>query len=627
MGAIGGYFARAGGMAAADLLHRQASALAHRGPAGYSIYCDGPIGFMHRRDQVLPAVHVPEQPCVDASGRYVIVCSGRIFNQTVIEKMLPSWLEHRPTMLEVMLQAYVSWGDDAFRRFNGAFACAIWDRTEQSLLLVRDPCGFKQLYFSVTSDSVVFGTEIKAIFADRTLRQAPDHVGVANYLALNRLLFRSDHTTYSGVRRLLPAQVMHIDARREHRATYWELDPERRMQHSRDEDCVDEIRELLIDAVRVRLPQGNHIGADLSGGFDSSSIVCLIDHLDKTERGGRAVLDTFSFEFDTDDADEVELIDIVASRVGARHHHLKPMNSSFLDNLPAAIRAHDGPLLESSILLLWGKTQRARAEGLDVLLSGLGGDEVFMGTLYYLSDLFRSGHWLRLLEALGTIYPVDKSTGRKSSLGHLLRSYVLSPMVPDWIRRMRGTFEGQPYPPPWINTTLSREVGLEHGKLRGGNPYRTAYDRQNFDLFHYELLGAALPFHDDCSGAFAIDTRFPFLDLRVIEAMFALDRRWKLDGGNIRMMQKRAMEPFLPPAVLSDHLKKNFHCALHGFTQRTYAETFRKLLHGTGQSSREFIDWRVLQRYGDAFLDGTVTDPGPLWLALNLEIWLNDLQR
>jgi len=627
MGAIAGYLARAGGTAAEDLLHRQAAALALRGPAGYSVFRDGPIGFMHRRDHVLPSAHLPEQPCVDPSARYVMICSGRIYNQAVIEKLLPPWLERSPTMLEVMLQAYIAWGDDAFSRFNGAFACAIWDRTEQSLLLARDPCGIKQLYFSVHPDSVVFGTEIKAVLADRTLTQAPDHIGVANYLALNRLLFRSERTTYVGVSRLLPAEVMHVDARRERRTTYWKLDPERRMDRASDEDRVAEIRELLIDAVRIRLPQGNHVGADLSGGFDSSSIVCLIDYLDKLERGGGTVLDTFSFEFETDDADEVELIDIVASRVGARHHHLKPLNSGFLDSLPAAIRAHDGPLLESSILLLWGKTQHARAAGLDVLLSGLGGDEVFMGTLHYLSDLFRTGHWLKLLEAFGTVYPIDQSTGRKSRLGELFRAYILSPVLPDWVRRMRGTFEGRPYPPPWISDTLVREAGLGLRVLRGENPYRSAYDRQNYDLFHHELLGAALPFHDDCSGAFAIDTRFPFLDLRLVEAMFALERRWKLDGGNIRMMQKRAMEPFLPPEILRDHLKKNFHGALHAFTQRTYGEVFRKLLSGTGQLSREFIDWRALQRYGDAFLSGAVTDPGPLWLALNLEIWLKGLQR
>lgn len=627
MGAIAGYFARRGGTVPLDLLERQGALLAHRGPTGLSIHREGAIGLVHRRDTVLPSVHASGQPCVYGSGRYAVVCNGRIYNHRELAKDLGRGEDGGHSILEIMLLAYVTWGEACFRRFNGAFACAIWDREKQSLVLARDQCGIKQLFVSITSDRVVFATEIKAVLADPRLAQRPDRIGIGNYLALNRRLFRSERTGYAGVTRVLPAQLVRVNCTELQLFTYWQLSAEQEKISGSDAQCVEAVRELIIDAVRLRLPDGSRVGADLSGGFDSSSIVCLIDHLYRNERGATAQLDTFSFEFGSDDADEVPLIKIVAAKVGAHHHHLRPLDEGFLDDLGNAIRAHDGPLLESSILLLWDKNKQARAAGVDVLLSGLGGDEVFMGTLHYLSDLFRSGNWLSLWRALHAVYPIDLSTGKRTHLPELVKAYILSAFLPNWMRRMRGTLEGRPYPPPWIAPSLIAEAGLRERPESRDNPYRSAYDRSAYDLFHYELVGAAIPFHDDCSGAFAADTRFPFLDVRLIETMFSLARRWKLDGGHVRRMQKAAMQPFLPQEILADHLKKNFHGALHDFTWRTYAPMFRDFLAGRDHLSREYMDWQMVEAYGADYLARPGADPGPLWLALNLEMWLKDFAR
>lgn len=627
MGAIAGYFMRRAGAVAPDLLERQAALLAHRGPAGSVIHRAGPIGFVHCRDRVLPLVHAAGQVCVDAGGRFVLICNGRIFNHRELARELAPGSARPPSILEVMLQAFMAWGEQAFRRFNGAFACAIWDRQEHALVLARDHCGIKQLFVSITPEQVVFATEIKAVLAERRIVQQPDRIGIANYLALNRRLFRTERTLYDGVTRVLPAQVLRIDGAQVRRTTYWQLAATQAEIGASDEQAIEVVRELIIDAVRIRLPDSPRVGADLSGGFDSSSIVCLTDHLYRSERGGPAVLDTFSFEFGTDDADEVPLIKLVAGKVGARHHHLQPLDGTFLDDLGRAIRAHDGPLLESSILLLWDKKKRAHEAGVEVLLSGLGGDEVFMGTLHYLSDLAGGGHWLGLWRALRSVYPVDLSTGKQTCLNDLFKAYILSPFLPDWLRRLRGTLEGRPYPPPWIAPALVAEAGLHDRPISVDNPYHTAYDRNAYDLFHYELLGGAIPFHDDCSGAFAVDTRFPFLDIRLVEAMFAMNRRWKLDGPHIRRMQKRAMQPFLPAEILADHLKKNFHGALHAFIRRAYEPLFREFLAGRDQLAREYLDWPVVERCGADFFSGAAADPGPLWLALNLEKWLRDFAR
>ena len=628
MGAISGIFQRRNTAVCKETLLAQSELLAHRGPVSASIYCAGPIGLLHRRDAVSPAVHSAGQPYHHPDGRYHIVVSGRIFNAPEIGSALAARGKRvGDSILAIMLEAWVAWGEDAFRRFNGGFACAIWDSHSCSLTLARDHCGLKPLYFSATADAVVFASEVKAVLAYPSLSRHPDETGIVNFLALNRYLFRTSHTFYRDVQRLLPAEsVTFGPAGDGQRQLYWQIQPGAVDTFSNDVDRIEGVRALLYDAVRIRLPDTNDFGAALSGGFDSSSIVCLVDEISRRNPRTNFCLNTFSFDFNSADADELDLIEVVAKRVGARHHHLDALRADLFDDLDAVIHAHDGPILESSILLLWDKKRRAKAAGLNVLLSGLGGDEVFMGTLHYLCDLFRTGNWAGLIKAMASIYPLDKSTGRRTSLPHLVLAYVLSPLLPDWLRRLRGTAQGMPFPPPWIASDLLKRTGFDYSPPRERKViFESAFDAQNYALFNYELLNGAIPFHDDCSAAFALDTRFPLLDIRLVETLFATERRWKLDANEVRRLQKAAMAPFLPPEILRDHLKKNFHHALHRYTQRALEGPVKAMLAGSAQPARAYLNWSYIERSSADFLAGRLADPAPVWLALNLNRWLAQL--
>ena len=626
MGAIAGVFERRGAPSSKALLQKQAELLSHRGKQ-FSLYTQNEFGAMHRRDQTTPAIYPQNQPYTDASGRYAIVCAGRIFNHTELQTELG--IEHHTcSILETILATYIKYGVKAFKRFNGAFCCAIWDDVEKSLLLARDHCGIKQMFYHINSDTVVFGSEVKSVLADSRISQNPSATGIAHYLMINRYLFGKQETLYENVFRLLPGQYMRIDQNSHHTETYWQIDSNKHLQYSSDEECIDSLRELIVDSIRIRMPATSKLGAALSGGFDSSSIVCVLDHLRKTELSQETSLDTFSFNFGSDDADEIELIDLVSNRTNSNHHHINALTPTFFDDLDKLIYIHDGPLLESSILCLYTKKRTVRNAGIDVILSGLGGDEVFMGTLHYLSDLLHTGKWINLVKSLRSIYPVDLSTGRKTSLKHIAIAYMLSPILPDWVRKMRGTYKGMPFPPPWISPELLKQTNLGQSfPERIAPKFSSAFDTQFYDLFYFELLNGAIPYQDEVSGAFALETRYPYLDIRLIETMFALDQRWKLDGDNIRLLQKQAMKPFLPKEIYTDHLKKNFHGALHRFTRKTLKEPVENLINGKGQLSREYIHWPAVQKHMELFFSGQTHDPTPLWLTLNLERWLNNMSR
>ena len=264
-----------------------------------------------------------------------------------------------------------------------------------------------------------------------------------------------------------------------------------------------------------------------------------------------------------------------------------------------------------------------RQRGLDVLLSGLGGDELFMGDLTYFADLFRRGHWRELARELRAFYPWNQSTGKRTSLRDLVRSYTIAPLIPGWVSALRGSHLGRPFPPKWMARDLIARTGVgRHIPRRPSPHFSDLYAQYAYDVFHHEIVSANIPYHDVTSATFAVDTRFPLMDVRLVEALFAVPRTWKIHAGAVRILQKRAMAFVLPKEVLTDHLKKDFHPTLNRFQRQVYRERLRGFFTGTGQRSGQYLDWDQIRASYRAFVDDGVGNPYPLWLAMNLERWL-----
>ena len=625
MGAIAGIFARRSHTVDEAVLSAMSAKLAHRGPAGESLWARGSVGFLHRRDRIVQPVSSTGQPYSDPSGRYRIVMSGRVFNwhDLAAESNRREGGAPHPDCLQTLLHLYIAEGTAAFARFNGAFACAIWDNVERSVLIARDHFGLKPLYYSLRPEAFVFGSEIKAVLAHPSISAAPDDQGIADFLSVNRFLLLSGTTCYAGVRKLLPGTWCKVTADGEYSATYWQIDPHRQIDFTSDEERVEAVRELMVDAVRIRLPQEDRIAAALSGGFDSSSIVCLLHHLLREAGRSDTRLETFSYNFGTDDADEPHLVNLIAQHVGAHHQALQVLQPDFFDDLDAVIRANDGPVVESTALLLYKKKRTIGLKGLPVTFSGIGGDELFQGQLDYFADLLRRGRWRELRREIAGVYPMNPITGKPTALGPLLRAFLLSPLWPKWMRQLRGSHNGIAYPPDWISRDLRVRAGMGRRLPDPSRPrFDDHFDQSCWDLFFYELVGASAHYHD-CAGApFALDTRLPLMDVRLVETMFATPRHWKYREGRVRAMQKQAMQPFLPREILEDHIKKDHHPTVTRFMQHALREQVSRLLDGNQQLSRAYVDWSSLRRHAEPFFAGRPYNPLPIWLAIALERWL-----
>lgn len=623
MGAIAGTIEWRGETVHPEAIVRQAGVMQHREYGGGFQFSEGPVGLAY------VGLGLPGDPLCGNSvtrsedRRLMMVACGSIHNHASVSASL-SRAGHAVKGLtnhELMLRAFQVWGVEAFSRFDGGFALAIWDSVSCELVLARDPLGLRQLFFFEGAGYFLFASEAKAIFCDTRVSREPDPIGIANYLAVNRFLFLERNSFYQGILRLAPGEYLKTRGNGVTIQRYWDVEAGQHDFDGDDVELVEYVRDLMLDAVKIRsTPEGT--GAALSGGFDSSSIVCMLSRHRQDSGTDDQPLHTFSFNFGSDDADEIDIIDAVAAATHATHHHIDGLTPALLHDLDDLMRVHDGPVIESSVLLLWAKKREAQANGVRVLLSGLGGDEVFMGTLHYLSDLLKSGRLTEFYRAFRSAYPIDLSSGRHMGLWQVLKAYVLSPLIPHWVRQVRRKTEGNPFPPPWMSPDLARTSGFAHRLPYSQYRSSGGFEQQQLDLFAYELLGGPIPCHEEASAVHGIDTRFPLLDLRLVRLMFSLDRRWKLDGPVVRRMQRAAMKEFLPPIVQEDHLKKNFHHALHRYTHELYSKPFREYLSSGNIRGAEYLDMLRLRELGDDYLSGKSKDPTALWLAFNLEKWL-----
>jgi asparagine synthase (glutamine-hydrolysing) len=388
------------------------------------------------------------------------------------------------------------------------------------------------------------------------------------------------------------------------------------------------VRALTEDAVRRRLPEAPPYACALSGGFDSSSVAGLARRV-LDARGERAPLETFSFELRDAEADEPALIEAVARAVRARHHHVYLDRDDVFEVLPAILRAGGEPTRDMGLLYLWRKKERAAAEGAQVVLSGLGGDELFCGRFQYFADLLRAFRLGALWREVQGICPMDPSTGKPTSRADVLSRYAIAPLVPRSVKRLaRRHLLREGAVPPWIAPGLARRTGLAE-RLREGAPrlYADAYRQDCWEVFHYVLVHLTLPVHEALGAELGVETRFPLLDRRLVEYMFAVPREQKVRHGQTRVLQRRAMAGVLPDEVLREHLKKNLHPVLWRQQRSHFERELGQVLARPRPLSADYLDWGRLRGVYDGYRAGRTAMGYVLWYALNLERWLEGLVR
>jgi asparagine synthase (glutamine-hydrolysing) len=640
---IAGFFDRralSGADEARACVARMTDTMTHRGPDDSGVWVDAEAGIAlgHRRLSIIDLSPSGHQPMASADGRFVITYNGEVYNFPDLRAELEA-LGHAfrgSSDTEVMLAAFTAWGiEDAVRRFFGMFAFAVWDRQTRSLSLVRDRLGVKPLYWSLRDGLLLFGSELKALMAHPEWRAELDTEAVAAFIRHSYV--PGPATIFRNVHKLVPGTILTLDASGEPRlAAYWSLRAAiehgaKWSAHRSEKEAAEQLEWLLRDAVRRRMIADVPLGAFLSGGIDSSTVVALM------QAQSNAKVRTFTIGFEDKNYDEARHAKFVAKHVASEHTELYVSARETLEVVPRLPDWFDEPFADSSQIPTFLVSAMTRAH-VTVALSGDGGDELFAGYPRY---MLAESLWRRIarapaslrravgltlaripepvLDRLAKLLPPrlrSLNFGRKL---HRLASLVQLPVDDALHAELVAVWPEERFLVPGTSGALQIAPDPQLAALLPDFLARMQY----YDTLSY-LPDDILVKVDRCSMAVALEARQPLLDHRLVEFVWSLPREFKVRNGETKWLLRRVLHRYVPRALV-ERPKMGFSVPLAEWLRGPLRDWARELIapghlvrqglfavseverlwseHQNRQANRESVLWNILmfQAWNDRY--------------------------
>lgn len=605
------------------LLQRMNEAQFHRGPDEGGLHVEPAVGLGHRRLAIIDLAE-GQQPLSNEDGSVIVVYNGEIYNFAELAEELKqaghSFRTRSDT--EVIVHAWEAWGEACVERFRGMFAFALWDRNRGCLFMARDRLGIKPFYYSLLGDgTLLFASELKALKVHPSLDRRIDHLACEEYFAFGYV--PEPRTIYQQVRKLPPGHTLlwrQGQSNAEPRQ-YWDV-PFEPAASMPEETAVAELVTLLREAVDIRLIAEVPLGAFLSGGVDSSSVVAMMAQLSEEP------VNTCSIAFGEAAFDESVQAAEVAERYATRHstEHVAADDFSLLDRLT---QLYDEPFADSSALPTYRVCELARKR-VTVALSGDGGDEDLAGYKRYGWQLEEQARRERvpallrpLLGALGEIYPDMPRAPRILRARAALRSIGRDP-VAGYMQIMSVMDED--LRSSLYSTGFKRELqgysAVEVMRRHAQNcPTDDPLSLVQYIDYKTYLPGDILTKVDRASMAHALEVRVPLLDHKLVEWASRLPPGLKRKGGEGKYLLKKAMEPYLSSDILYRR-KQGFAVPLADWFRGPLRTRLRDALQGESLSGSGLFDQAALMRLFDEHQSGARDRSAPLWSLLMFESFL-----
>jgi asparagine synthase (glutamine-hydrolysing) len=586
---------------ARDMLRKMVDVMKHRGPDGEGFHFDESVALGHTRLSIID-VECGAQPMSNEEGSLTIVCNGEVYNYVELRKALEEKGHKFRTKsdTEVVLHSYQEYGEECLNSFNGMFAFAIWDRTRKKLFLARDRLGVKPLYYFEKDGGLVFASETKALLKTSLFSPRPEAASVAEYMV--RSYVTGEGTFLSGVKKLMPGHFLTLSDGRITKRKWWDVVP------GQDSDLgekhyVEELASLISDSVRLRLRSDVPVGAYLSGGIDSSTIV-------STACGapGRA-LKTFSGAFgEGPQYDERRYIRLVTEACGTEHHEVVPTMEEFFEKLPLLIWYLDEPVVGAGVFPQYAVSLLA-SRHVKVVLGGQGGDELFAGYPRYYRPYF--------LARLKDCARFRFGRGAPGTLPADFFRFVVNrgrTDVPLFLRRLSA-----PAPAGVLSPALGR---LAQELPRPAVPAGlNGFERLLYmDLKEY--LQGLLHVEDRASMAASIESRVPILDYRIVELAASIPYKYKMRKGLTKYVFRQAAKDRIPAQILGRRDKMGFPTPVDVWFARR-APAIVKFFESGEVKQRGVINSEGAARIVSEHAAGRRDNSALIWRMLNIELWFS----
>jgi len=615
--------------ASATALREMCHAMSHRGPDDDGFYTDACAAIGMRRLSIVD-LKTGHQPISNEDGTLWIVFNGEIYNHRALrEKLISQGHQYRTNSdTETIVHLFEEYGEGCVEHLRGMFAFAIWNRNSRTLFIARDRLGIKPLYYKLTPERLLFGSEIKVLLAHGGIRPEFNQSALPEYLAFGYL--SAEETFYSGIRKLPPGHTMTIGlSGKPEIRQYWDLDASK-PHESRDESYyVRAYRELLEGAVESHLMSDVPLGVFLSGGVDSSAVAALMTKI------RREPVETFSVGYGEQSYSELPFARTVSGHIKSKHHEVIVSEEDFFGALPHLIWHEDEPIVWPSSVSLYFVAKLAR-ERVVVVLTGEGADETLAGYTRYAFTLKNAA----LDRAYRGVTPrflrraVRNSVATSSLLGATLR------------RKLEHTFlgkDGEAWDSFYFDNFFSAFSGHEQAGLltnefaarfAPSTAYKNvlAYWERSASQAGGEMLQRLLYTdiktylvellmkQDNMSMAASIESRVPFLDHVLVEFATRIPQEIQLHGLAGKRILKKGMEDLLPHEILY-RPKLGFPTPWSGYLAGSRLETIRATLLEPRSLRRGYFRREAIEKLFDDHRARRRDNYDRIWRLLNLELW------
>ena len=630
------------------------NSIAHRGPDGFGIWLDSTctVGLGHRRLSILDLTENGKQPMSYSDSRFQITFNGEIFNFIELRKELVAFglqfKSHSDT--EVVLAAYLHWGVECLNRFNGMWAFAIWDNQEQTLFLARDRFGIKPLHYIFQPNRrLAFASEPIAFKNLNGFKRVFNAENVARTLKDTFSLEGTGHTLFNQIYQLLPGHyslvrkgLSEFKQQRWWDAEYAPINPAISYKEQ-----VDQFRSIFEDSCKIRLRSDVTIATALSGGLDSSSVYCMVNHILKTmpaiERVPMDCQMAFSMHFKNSEFDEKEYADAAISFSGGKIKYIEPDSHLLSSEIISDTIKFDN-IYVTTINALSSIYRQMKNDGVTVSLDGHGVDEMLWGYNFMFNPLFKSNSlhpigvnfqelenaylnlykpelrperldFLRSLENQ-TIYEEGPSISRK------IKDHLVPKQIKKFYRKHKNAKEFTDFEIPAYNYKLpelsNQPFEFDHHPL----PYQIP-----FKNFHIDTLPTILRNFDRASMMNGIEIRMPFMDYRLVSYVFSLPMSSKIGSGFTKRILRDAMEGVIPPSIQQRTTKIGLNAPINDWFNGPLKEFILDEVNSHSFAQNEIWNGKKVRVFAEKKLQNNninSIDAAKLWRIINAHILLEN---
>lgn len=605
------------------IIKGMSAALVHRGPDDEGMYINNNVGLGHRRLSIID-VHGGHQPIFNEDKTIVIVLNGEIYNFPEIKENLQKkgHIFYTNTDTEVIVHLYEDLAEDCLHELNGMFAFAIWDNNNDKLFLARDRIGIKPLHYTTVNNQLIFASEIKAILRHPSVKKKLSLKSLSKYLTFEYI--PAPDTIYEDIKKLLPGHFLVYSNKNIKLSPYWNLDytPEKDKDRS-EEDYAKELRELLKKSVKRELISDVPLGAFLSGGIDSSSIVAFMSELSPGN------VKTFSIGFEEASFDESAYAEKVARYFGTQHYQQILSPDVTWKLIPKIIEILDEPFGDASIIPTYLLSEFTRKH-VTVSLSGDGGDELFAGYPTYQAH------------KIANLYKILPSFIKKGILNRVINSLPVSFDNISFDFKLKKFIEGVEYVPEirnyiWLGSfSPAEKMSLLTPKVLSQLDNSDEFENifmylkdVKIDDFIHKILFLDMKFYlqddmlvkvDRASMAVSLEARVPLLDHTLVEFVTKLPSNLKLNKLTSKYIFKKSMKDILPLEIIK-RKKKGFGIPVAKWIRNEIKDLVLDTLEGRKIKDAGLFNYNYIKNLLEQHFEGKKDHRKKLWTLLIFQLW------